>query len=297
MTTSLLSRRRFLQATTAAGFAAWIARDTALAAPTPAPWTIGCLNRPWVKWSADEMLDGIRAAGYTTIGLQTTTPKDKWVGNNSRDYLVALKEKIARRGLTAFQGRLTTKDGTPFDTAAGEIRQQIDHAKFLGLSCLINTGTAKPQFYEGWYRMMNYAAKYGADAGVQIVTKPHGGVIADAADLRKCLEKVNHPNLTLWYDAGNVIYYTGKDPLQELEPIIDHVTAFTAKDCAGKGADVMTQFGTGAVDFVALFRRLKKAGFKGPIVVVSCAVGATADETTKNATANRKFLEAALAKV
>jgi sugar phosphate isomerase/epimerase len=243
------------------------------------------------------MLDGIRSAGYRTIGLQTTTPADKWVSATSKDYLAALKDKVAARGLTAIEGRLTTKDGAALDAATADIRQQIDNAKFLGLSCLINTGTAKPAAYEGWYQQMNYAAKYGADAGVQIVTKPHGGVIADAADLLKCLEKVNHKNLGIWYDSGNMIFYTGKDPLQEMEPLLPHITAFTAKDCAGKGAEVMTQFGTGKVDFVATFKRLKKAGFKGPIMVESCAVGATAAETTKNAEANRKFLEAALAKV
>jgi sugar phosphate isomerase/epimerase len=289
-----LSRRRFIQGASLAA-AASLAPRSLLAAATPT-WTIGCLNRPWVKWSANEMLDGIRTAGYRTIGLQTATPGDKWV-SGTRDYLAALKDKIAARGLTAIEGRLTTKDSAPLDSAMSDIRQQIDNAKFLGLACLINTGTAKPENYENWYRQMNYAAKYGADAGVQIVTKPHGGVISDAADLLKCLEKVNHKNLGLWYDAGNILYYTGKDPLQELEPIIAHVSAFTAKDCAGKGAEVMTQFGTGKVDFVAIFKRLKKAGFKGLIMVESCAVGATAAETTKNATENRKFLETALAKV
>jgi sugar phosphate isomerase/epimerase len=106
---------------------------------------------------------------------------------------------------------------------------------------------------------------------------------------------VKHQNLRIWYDAGNIIYYTGKDPLQELEPLLPHVSAFTAKDCAGNIAEVMTQFGTGKVDFVAIFKRLKKANFKGPIMVESCAVGATAAETTKNAEANRKFLERAIA--
>lgn len=243
------------------------------------------------------MLDGIRAAGYKTIGLQTTTPADKWVGATSRDYLVALKEKVAARGLTAIEGRLTTKDSAPFESATAEIRQQVDNAKLLGLTSLINTGTAKPELYEAWYRLMNYAAAYAADAGIQLVTKPHGGVVATAADLLKCLEKINHRNLGIWYDAGNVLYYTGKDPLQELEPIIGHVSAFTAKDCAGKGSEVMTQFGTGKVDFVAIFRRLKKAGFKGPIMVESCEVRGTAAETTAAAKANREFLVAALAKV
>ena len=292
-----VSRRRFLQ-TTSLGLAACLASPRLAAATTaPSKWTIGCLNRPWVKWSADEMLDGIRDAGYRTIGLQTATPADKWVAGPSRDYLAKLKQKIAARGLTAIEGRLTTKDAAPFDTASADIRQQVDNAKFLGLTTLINTGTAKPALYDAWYKLMNFAAGYGADAGIQIVTKPHGGVVGDGADLRKCLEKVNHKNFAIWYDAGNMLFYTGKDPLQELEPIIGHVSAFTAKDCAGKGADVMTQFGTGKVDFVAVFRRLKKANFTGPIMVESCAVGATAAETTKNAAENRKFLEAALAKV
>ena len=295
MNAHCLSRRKFIQGASLA-LAGSLAPRGVAAGSAPTAWTTGCLNRPWVKWSADEMLDGIRAAGYRTIGLQTTTAADKWVGNNSRDYLAALKEKIASRGLVAIEGRLTTKDAAPFDNATPDIRRQIDNAKFLGLKTLINTGTAKPELYEAWYRLMNYAAGYAADAGVQIVTKPHGGVIADAAALQKCLEKVNHKNLGLWYDAGNIIYYTGKDPLQELEPLLPHVTAFTAKDCAAKGAAVMTQFGTGKVDFVAIFKRLKRAGFTGPIMVESCEVGATAAETTRNAEANRKFLEAALAK-
>lgn len=232
------------------------------------------------------MLDGVKAAGFRVIGLQTPTPADPFAGAAAKqEYLVALKAKLAARGLEAFQGRLQTRDAAPEADEAAAIRQQIDHAKFLGLRTLINTGTAKTDAYAKWYRAMALAAAYGADHGVEIVVKPHGGVTATAADLLTCLEKVNHPNFRLWYDAGNVIYYTGKDPVAELEPIVGHIRAFTAKDCAGKGAEVMTQFGTGKVDFAAIFRRLKKAGFAGPIVVESCAIGVTAAETTANARA------------
>lgn len=291
------TRRRFLE-TSALAVAAASLGPAARAATSAAgrAWTVGCLNRPWTKWSADEMLDGVKAAGFRVIGLQTPTPADPFVAAAAkRDYLAALKDKIAARGLEAFQGRVQTRDNAPEAEEAAAIRAQIDHAKFLGLRVLINTGTAKPEAYAAWYRKMALAAAYGADHGVQIVVKPHGGVTAAAPELLTCLEKVNHPNFGLWYDAGNLIYYTGKDPIADLEPLLPHVTAFTAKDCAAKGADVMTQFGTGKVDFTAIFRRLKRAGFAGPIVVESCAVGATAAETTANARANRVFLEKALA--
>ncbi len=242
------------------------------------------------------MLDGVKAAGYRVVGLQTPTSSDPFVASVAKpEYLEALKEKIAVRELTAIQGRLQTKDAAPYEEAVADIRQQIENAKTLGLPTLINTGSGKPERYEAWYKLMAYGAEYAADNGIQLVIKPHGAVSATAADILMCLEKINHPNVSVWYDAGNIIYYTGLDPLQELEPIISHVTAFTAKDCAAKGTDVMIQLGTGKVDFAAIFRRLKKANFNGPIMLETCALTEAAAETTANAKANRLYLESVLA--
>jgi sugar phosphate isomerase/epimerase len=49
------------------------------------------------------------------------------------------------------------------------------------------------------------------------------------------------------------------------------------------------------VDFKAVFAKLKSVGFNGPIMVEGVKVGATAEETTANARANREFLEKVLA--
>ncbi len=288
------TRRQFVTSASI-GVASMMLPD-ALAAVRPPQWTIGCLNRPWTKWSEDEMIAGVHAAGYRLIGLQTPTPEAPFNGSSaSREYLLALKQKIASRGLTANEGRLRTLDAAPFAEATADIRKQVDNARLLGLTVLINTGTARTELFEPWYRLMNFAAGYAADAGIQIVTKPHGGVNAAAAELLTCLEKINHRNLGIWYDAGNIIFYTGKDPLQELEPILSHVTAFTAKDCTKMRGEVMIQFGTGQVDFAAILGRLERAGFTGPIMVESCAVGQTAAETTANASENRIFLERVMA--
>ncbi|MBL9212128.1 MAG: sugar phosphate isomerase/epimerase [Opitutaceae bacterium] len=289
------SRREFLRNVLVGAAAAGTLRLQAAEGPK---WTIGCLNRPWTKWSCDEMLDGVKAAGYSVVGLQTPTKDDPFVASESADYLSALKRKIDARGLKAIMGRIRTKDDAPLnDAAKADLRRQIDNARTLGLGTLINTGVGKPAQFDGWYRSMAYAAAYGAERGVQIVTKPHGGVNAAAAELLRCVEKVNHPNFGIWYDPGNIIYYTGKDPLAEMEPILAKITAFTAKDCTAQNGEVMIQLGTGKVDFLPLFRRLKQAGFKGPVMVEACAIGDTAAATTKNARATREFLETALAKV
>jgi sugar phosphate isomerase/epimerase len=292
-----LTRRRFVQSASI-GLAGMTAPRLLTAATGARSWTIGCLNRPWTQWSEDEMLDGIHAAGYRLIGLQTPTESAPFNGPTAKpEYLQALKRKIAARGLTANVGRLRTQDAAPFAEATAGIRQQVDNARTLGLTTVIHTGTGRPEHYEPWYRLMRFAAGYAADAGIQVVTKPHGGVNAAAAELLVCLEKINHRNLGIWYDPGNIVFYTGKDPVQELEPVISHVTAFTAKDCTAMRGQVMIQFGQGQVNFGAVLRRLEQAGFNGPLMVESCAVGKTAQETTANAAANRQYLERVVARL
>ena len=116
----------------------------------------------------------------------------------------------------------------------------------------------------------------------------------EVVDIQRCLDAVAHPNFKVWYDAGNIIYYTGKNPAKELKPIVKHVTGFCAKDCAGQGGEVMIQFGTGNVDFKNVFAVLKTAGFNGPIMVEGVKIGATPEETNRFAKANREFLEKVL---
>ncbi len=44
------------------------------------PWAVGCLNRPWTKWSFDQALQAIQEAGYTTTGLLTRTSEEPFIG-------------------------------------------------------------------------------------------------------------------------------------------------------------------------------------------------------------------------
>src|SRR5207244_6550246 len=116
-------------------------------------------------------------------------------------------------------------------------------------------------------------------------------------EILRCIDKLANANFKIWYDAGNIIYYTGKDPLSELEPIAKHVTGFCAKDCPGLKGEVMSRFGTGKVDFKAVFAKLKSVGFNGPIMVECVKVGGMAEETSGKARSNRRFLENALASI
>jgi sugar phosphate isomerase/epimerase len=107
----------------------------------------------------------------------------------------------------------------------------------------------------------------------------------------KVIQEVNHRNFSIWYDAGNIIHYTGKNPVTEIDPIARYITGFCAKDCGELKGEVMIQFGTGKVDFAAVFKKLKSTGFNGPVMVECCKIGQTPEETSANARYNREFLE------
>jgi len=291
-----MKRREFFQQAIVGGTALGLSRWSALEAA--APWPIGCFNRPWTTWSFDEELKQIAAAGYRTTGLLTRTKDEPFIGSEATtEYVVRLKQRIAASGLKANMAALRSQHDIPLRDSITDVRRQIDHADALALTYLLTFGVDKPEEYEHYYKVMSDAAAYAQERRIKLVMKPHGGSSGASDEIVAALKAVRHPNFTIWYDAGNIIYYTGKNPVEELKPIARRITGFCAKDCGALKGDVMIQFGTGKVDFAAVFGTLKAAGFDGPIMVECCKVGATAAETMANARENRTFLERILAHV
>lgn len=275
-----------------------VSLDGAHAEKKSTRWPIGCFNRPWVKegWSYDVALDGIKAAGYQWTGLLTRTKSDPFTGSEATpEYLAALKKEIAARGLQVNMSALRTKNDLPLDEQIKDVRQQIDHGKTVGVGTMLTFGVDSPKHFENYYQLMRDAAAYAEERQLKLVLKPHGGASGAAEEIIRCLDKVGHPNFKIWFDAGNIIHYTGKDPLEQLKPIAPHVTGFCAKDCAEPKGNVFIQFGAGKVDFPAVFGELKRAGFNGPVMVECCEQGPTPEIVSANAKKNRKFLEKLLA--
>ena len=304
-----MNRRQFLQTGALAAAGGALGLSGAHATPTAAGvhWPIGCFNRPWVNvdagWTLDNALDGVKDAGYRIVGLLTPYKGEPFIGSPyietvpTPEYLAELKKRIAARGLKANMASLWTKGSLPVEESIKHVRGQIDNAKQLEVEFLLTFGVDDAKDYEDYYKIMRDAAAYSQERGLKLVLKPHGGGSGAAEEIIRCLEQVKHPNYKVWYDAGNIIYYTGKDPLEQLKPIAQYVTGFCAKDCDRKNGEVFLEFGRGKVDFPAIFSELKSAGFNGPVMVECCAKGKTPEETTANARKNREFLERVFAAV
>jgi sugar phosphate isomerase/epimerase len=277
----------------------------------------------------DDLLDAIKAAGYTSVDMLSiappvargaapaggtpTPPPQRGPAAVSPEMVSALKEKLVARGMVSTVCSLSIRTDVALADAVTAARQQITNAHALGQKFALYLGLEKESLYIHATKVLADAAAFGKERGVQVAIKQHHGLNNTGGELVGWVRQVNHPNFGIFHDAGNVIYYTAKDPVAQLEIVGPYVIGVVAKDCLGphfqereagapsfgssvpdpRGDEVMIQFGTGKVDFAGMFKKLKTYGFNGPIFVEGTAVGETVQETIANARANREFLEKA----
>ena len=315
------TRREFLAtATASASVLPLLARAQA---SKTASWPIGCHTRPFTTFRAsqsanpDYVLDAIKSAGYlyadmiapagaaATRGQGRPTPP-------TAEAIAELNQKLTTRGLKSNIANFpTAQKGTALADAVANARAIITNAHALGQKYALNLGIEEEERWVDWCKVLSDAAAFGEERGVKVVVKHHHGLNNTSLDLLAWIKQVNHPNFGVFFDPGNVVYYTGKDPVKQLDIIGPHVTGVVAKDCSaphfmeravgdppfgsavtGAGnPEVMIQFGTGKVDFAAFFKKLKSAGFNGPVMVEGTEVAPTLEQTIANARANRQFLE------
>src|SRR5437870_8639205 len=163
-----MNRREFIRHVVVAPAATAILRSTdALAKDVK--WPIGCFNRPWTKWTFDQALKEIKAAGFKTMGLLTRTKEEPFIGADATpEYLAGLKSRIAASGLTANMGALRSRHDIPFEDSIREVRKQIDNAQFLSLKYVLSFGADKPEEFAHHAQVMSDAAAYAEEKGIKL---------------------------------------------------------------------------------------------------------------------------------
>jgi sugar phosphate isomerase/epimerase len=250
-----------------------------------AEWQIGCYTRPWAEHDWRVALDAIAEAGFKHAGLMSTKSKTRLVISAATDIEEAgrVGEEARKRGLeipSVYGG------GFPVDQSlqAGVdgLRRLIDNCAAAGAKTLLLGGTGDRKLYRRYYKAVAEICDYAAAKRVGIVLKPHGGLNATGPQCRKTLGLVQHGNFTLWYDPGNIYYYSNGqlDPVEDAQTVDGIVTGMCIKDFTmstkdGKVTrDVLVDPGDGKVDFPAVLARLKKGGFtRGPMVIETLARG------------------------
>jgi len=284
-----LGRRTFLAR--AAGLplaAAGLARGA-----TSPRFTIGCFTRPWADLSPEGALDAIAEAGFTVAGLMSAKGGIIVTAEATPARVGGLASHARALGLSIaslYAGEfLVAGDAT---ASAGRLLRIIDHAGRCGCPLIILGGTTKAELVDPYYETVATCCSAAAAAGVTLTVKPHGGTNSTGAQCRKLVERVNHPALRIWYDPGNIFYYSdGRlDPVEDAASVDSLVVAMSVKDfLPPKVVDVTP--GDGRVDFPRVLARLRQGGFTSGPLIIECLARGDRSFLVAEARRARKFVE------
>ncbi|HPD31220.1 MAG TPA: sugar phosphate isomerase/epimerase family protein [Phycisphaerae bacterium] len=278
------SRREFLAGSIAAGAAGLgsrlIAADTRPSEPEvkrEETWQIGCYTRPWGGHEYRIALDAIAEAGFKYVGLMTAKSPTNLILSSATtpDEAARVGEEVKKRGLKVANVYAGDFFSTEPDAAVRALRRMIDASAIVGSPGLMLGGSGDPKHNDDYYRTVAACCDYAAQKNIGLSIKPHGGLNATGPQCRRAIEFVGHRNFRLWYDPGNIYYYSeGRlDPVDDAAMVDGLVVGMSVKDYLHpKNVDVTP--GTGKVDFAAVMARLKKGGFtRGPLIVETLARG------------------------
>jgi sugar phosphate isomerase/epimerase len=304
--TQSLSRRGFLGRTLIAGTAAVVGPSltTKLAAASQAQagWQIGCYTRPWDKLDYREALDAIAAAGYQYAGLMTTaSAKNKLVLSvtTTPDEAHAVAGELKKRGLkvpSVYGGGIGVEKS--LEAGIEGLRKLIDSCVIVGASSLLMGGIGNGKLYDAYYKAIAECCDYAAEKKLLITVKPHGGMNSTGPQCRKCIEQVGHKNFRLWYDPGNIFFYSNGelDPIQDAATVDGLVAGMCIKDYKHPKAVSVTP-GTGQVQWLPLMKRLRQGGFTSGPLVVECLNPGEPKALLEEAKKARQFVEELVAKL
>jgi sugar phosphate isomerase/epimerase len=230
------------------------------------PWQLGCYTRPWAAHDYRAALDAISGAGYAYVGLMTAKSKNNLIlsADSTPEEAAVVGAEAAQRGLKV----ISLWGGSfPLDKPDG-LKRLIGISAACGCPNLL-LGGADEKSAAAYYKIVAACCDYAAERNVGLSVKPHGGTNANGAQCRKLIDQIHHTSFRLWYDPGNIFYYSdgALDPVDDAAAVDGLVVGLSVKDFKPPKEVALTP-GTGQVNFPKVFARLKQGGFtRGPLVV------------------------------
>jgi sugar phosphate isomerase/epimerase len=263
------------------------------AAATEPRWQIGCYTRPWAEHDYRVALDGIAGAGFKFAGLMTAKGGVILRPETPLEQAVAMGAEANSRGLkiaSVYGGNFMAKPAVTDGVAA--LRRLVDNVAACHCPALLLGGTGRADMVDSYYKVVAECCDYAQARGVGFSVKPHGGTNATGPQCRELLQRVGHRNFGLWYDPGNIFYYSdGRlDPVDDATTVNGLVVGMSVKDFRPPKEVNLTP-GAGAVNFASVFARLTRGGFqRGPLIIECLAPGDMAHVNAEAAKA-RRFVE------
>ncbi|MBI3208869.1 MAG: TIM barrel protein [Candidatus Solibacter usitatus] len=162
-------------------------------------------------------------------------------------------------------------------------KHRIEQAHAAGIPNILCFGSpqAKPEEYAPTVRSLRAVAPIAKQAGITIGVKQHGGITATGRMTARVIAEVAHESVRLFYDAGNVWWYTGEDANIDFAACGAEARGFAIKDFRAAGKLRATCGpGFGQTDHYKMLSRIARAGGKIPLAFENISQPFTARPNT-----------------
>lgn len=235
----------------------------------PTEFQVACMTLPYSRFPLQRALTGIRSAGYRYVawGTRHTGADGQQVPVMAPDASAERAAELGRRcrdlGLEPLMMFSTIY---PEDPKGLEVlTQRIKQAAAAGIPQVLTFGHTEGGNAPVWVDRFKKLGPIAQDHGVMIVVKQHGGSTGTGEACAKIVREVDHPNIMVNYDAGNVMDYLNVDPIPDINRCADVVRSFCIKDHRNWPKDQDCGPGLGEIDHYRLLHPVAFTGLKMPL--------------------------------
>jgi L-ribulose-5-phosphate 3-epimerase len=231
---------------------------------------VGCSTNCYHGFDLDTALRGIAGAGFAWVELTSVIDYTEHVmpEGMSRDDLSVLADKLRSYNLSPMSlsghSNLASREGVE------SFKRRLDFAQTTGIP-VVNTGPGEVETPSGRNRFFEYisdVAEHAEKTGVTVALETHGELMGSGKTAADVIQRVDSPWIRINYDTGNVIFYGGVRPEDDIRFALPFLAHIHLKDKRG-GRKVwdFPPLGRGEVDFHGIFQSLTAGGYTGPISV------------------------------
>jgi len=178
-----------------------------------------------------------------------------------------IQRELFAHGLRPLVLRGITELGRP--TYLDELDPQLAACEKLGVRYRFFSPKHEGRDKDEAYSRLRRAGEAAKKHGVVIALETHPDLGTNAAEHLETMRRVNHPNVRVNFDTGNISFYNrGLDAVGELKKIIDYVATVELKDhnLRYKEWD-FPALGRGRVDLPGVLKVLAEHDFRGPVTI------------------------------
>ena len=189
------------------------------------------------------------------------------IGVPSSDSIDTVQEGLKTHGLTATS--LLGSCNVQSETVVEDFQTTLNIANEMGVKIIFVSVHAGEADRNAVYDRLRAIGENAAPLGVKVCLETHPDMAHNGDIALETMKAVDHPNIRINFDTGNVYYYNHDvTAVKEVQKIIEYVGAVHLKDTnGGYRTWNFPTLGEGVVDYKTVFQTLNDADFYGPFTM------------------------------